>query len=246
MGGLPAASADAVATQPVCLSQTAETARIRHVHDGDTVILDNGAKVRLIGINTPELARDSQPAETGALNARDTLRAWIRMSDTLQLRYGRQRRDHYGRLLAHLYADGRNLQAALLEAGLATPLYIAPNLGHLECYRQASATAREARRGLWALEQYQPRSAASLTGRERGYHIISGTVQRVGRSRSSIWLDLTPSVALRIVRNDLALFDGSDFDDWVGHRLEAHGYLYQRNNQLRMRIRHPADLRILD
>ena len=35
-----------------------ETATVRHVVDGDSVILTDGRQIRLIGINAPELGRD--------------------------------------------------------------------------------------------------------------------------------------------------------------------------------------------
>lgn len=241
-GGLaiPAAAVDPADT---CAPPAgSEPVVIRHVHDGDTVFLDNGEKVRLIGLDTPELGRDNRPPDPGAVEARDRLRELIGQGDGITLRRGVEKRDKYGRLLAHVYADGRNLQAELLAAGLATPLFIAPNLGHVECYRQAAERARTAGLGIWQLPQYRPRPAASLTGHERGYHIVTGTVQRVGRSHCCIWLNLDDDMALRIERKHLSLFEGSGFENIEGHRVEARGYVYKRNNELRMQIRHPADL----
>lgn len=229
-----------------CTPQDAEAVSIRHVHDGDTVVRNDGERIRLIGIDTPELARDARPAEDYALAARDHLRALVAEAESLSARYGQERRDDYGRLLAHLYANGRNLQAELLEAGLATPLFIAPNLGHADCYRQATGMARDARRGIWQLPQYRPRPAVSLSGNERGYHIVTGTVQRLGRSRCCLWLNLDDDVALRIEREHLPLFEDIDFNRLEGQRLEARGYIYRRNDQLRMHLRHPADLVIGD
>lgn len=228
-----------------CTPQDAEAVSIRHVHDGDTVVRDDGERIRLIGIDTPELARDARPAEDYALAARDHLRALVAEADSLSARYGPERRDDYGRLLAHLYADGRNLQAELLEAGLATPLFIPPNLGHADCYRQATGTARDARRGIWQLPQYRPRTAASLNGNERGYHIVTGTVQRVGRSRCCIWLNLDDDFALRIEHEHLDLFSANLFEGIEGHEVEARGFIYHRNNEQRIQIRHPADLVIM-
>ena len=47
-----------------------ETTNIRYIHDGDTLHLSDGRKVRLIGINTPELARDNRAAEAFAQQAK--------------------------------------------------------------------------------------------------------------------------------------------------------------------------------
>ncbi len=229
---------------PGCNYPHGQSITITHVHDGDTVVRADGERIRLIGIDTPELARDGQPAEAGAIAARNHLRDRIHAAATVTARYGDKRRDHYDRLLAHLYTDKRNVQADLLAAGLATPLFIAPNLAHADCYQQATAKARSAARGLWSRPQYQPRAAASLTGRERGYHVITGTAQRVGQSRCCIWLNLTPDFALRIERRYLPLFTTYNPAELNGKRLQARGYIDRRNNELRMSIRHPADLKI--
>ena len=248
LAGSPAAHADAAdsASGPACVAEAAATVTIRHVHDGDTVFLDNDEKVRLIGIDTPELGRDERPPDPGAVEARDRLRELVAQSDAITLRRGIEERDKYGRLLAHVYTDGRNLQAQLLAEGHAVPLTIPPNLTHLDCYRQATAEARTARRGLWATERYQPQPADRLSGHERGYYIVTGKVQRIGHSRCCIWLNLTPDVALRIERTYLDLFSGSHLNGIEGREVEARGYLYKRNDQLRMSIRHPADLVIMN
>lgn len=229
-----------------CVPATASAINIRHVHDGDTVVRDDGESIRLIGLDTPELARDGRPAETGAIIARDFLRQLLAVAGQVTIRYGEERRDHYDRLLGHLYIDGRNVQAELLAAGLATPLFIAPNLNHVACYQQATQQARMTRQGLWALPDYQPLAATALDGSERGYRIINGTVQRVGQSRCCIWLNLSDDVALRIDRDDIQLFNDTDWNAWSGRQLQARGKLYRRNQQLRMRIRHPADLVIMN
>ncbi|MEX2515724.1 MAG: thermonuclease family protein [Gammaproteobacteria bacterium] len=234
------------ATNPAvtgCISEPATPVKIRHVIDGDTVILSDDTRTRLIGIDTPELGRDGRADEPLARAARERLEILLRQASQIRLRSDQEARDHYGRTLGHLYADGRNIQAALLKAGLATPLTIPPNLQHLECYQTASAAARSQQRGLWALPPYQPVASSQLTGRERGYRLVYGEVTRIGRSKSAIWINFGDNFALRIVREDLPYFAGIDFADWIGRTLTAQGVVEFRNNQSRMRIRHPANIK---
>ncbi len=90
-------------------------ARVRYVYDGDTVLLEDGRKVRLIGLNAPELGRDDQAPEPRAAAARDALVAILDSHRQIGLRYGRERHDRYGRVLAHLYLeDGVNINALLV------------------------------------------------------------------------------------------------------------------------------------
>lgn len=239
---LSAPAAFPLADSAHCTSNTAETVQVKRVIDGDTVVFASGERVRLIGIDTPELGRRGQPHEYGAVVARDALALLLRSAGTISARTGIETHDHYDRLLAHLYVDGRNVQAILLEDGLATPLIIPPNLSHLDCYELATAAAREAGRGLWSHPRYLPRPVTELDGSERGYHVVNGRVERIGRSRTAIWINFGDHFALRITRNDLEPFDGIDFDSLAGEELEVRGFIYERNNQLRMRIRHPADM----
>ncbi|PSQ90779.1 MAG: hypothetical protein BRD57_05985 [Proteobacteria bacterium SW_6_67_9] len=77
-------------------------AAVDAIYDGDTVRLRDGTDVRLIGVDTPEIGRDGAPDEPHARDARRVLRQLTRNADRrLHLRLDADRRDDYGRLLAH-------------------------------------------------------------------------------------------------------------------------------------------------
>lgn len=221
---------------------------VEFVIDGDTVTLSDGKHLRLIGIDTPEMGRDGRKAQPGAEQARTFLDNFIeRHGGTVRLIYGEEQRDPHGRRLAHLFlGDGTNIQARLLADGLAVPLTIPPNLRFIECYRQQVADARAAARGLWALGAYRTIPVEQLEHGARGYHIVRGRVTRVGQSSSSVWIDLGSGFALRIVRGDLDYFRGMDLLGIASRTIDAQGVIYYRNSQLRMRIRHPVDLILVD
>lgn len=215
--------------------------------DGDTLELRDGTKVRLGGINTPEIGRDGEPSQPFAEAARRHLLDMAAPDRPLQLRFDTERRDRYGRLLAHIFlADGTNVQASLLNGGLATTLVVPPNVWSHECYARIEAKARAARRGIWSLVSYQATPAESLGMETRGYRIVTGVVQRIGESRNNLWFNLTPQVALRIPRVDLANFRELDLHGLRGQRVEARGWIHERKRQLRMTVRHPAALRVLE
>jgi hypothetical protein len=88
--------------------------------------------------------------------------------------------------------------------------------------------------------------AISLSGNERGFYFISGKVQKISQSRTSIWVNLENNIALRIVNEDINNFNKKDLMSLTGKTVEANGWLYKRNKQLRMRLRHKLDLKILD
>jgi endonuclease YncB( thermonuclease family) len=129
-----------------------------HVTDGDTLELAGGARVRLLGIDAPELERDGQPADFLAHKAKAVLTDLV-LNRQVRLEYDRLRYDHYGRLLAYLFLpDHTLLNAELVRQGLARFYVIAPNLGHREALLKAQQEAIEARRGVWQklLRQDEP------------------------------------------------------------------------------------------
>ena len=221
--------------------------RVRYVIDGDTVVLAGGGKVRLIGIDTPELGHDGTVDQPYARQAREFLVALLRQPrGQIHLVYDRQRRDRYGRLLAHLFLpDGTSIEARILARGLATPLVIPPNVGFLGCYQGQSQQAMDAGTGLWSLPQYRPTPVSALTGTERGYHRVRGKITHIGDSRTSVWLDMGRRLGLRIVKTDLQYFANLHIETFAGRTVEARGLIYQQNGQLRIRIRHPVNIRLL-
>ncbi len=222
--------------------------RVTYVYDGDTVRLASGEKVRLIGINTPETGQEDAPPQPLAVEARNALRRLVKHNARrLNLRLGAERRDRYGRLLAHAFlSDGRSVAAALLEQGLGTALTVPPNLWNLGCYQQAEQKARGSSRGIWRLARYQPVDAARLPRDTHGFRLIRGRVVRIGHSTRSVWLNLRGDVALRIDREDLRYFSELPPRALKGRAVIARGWVYTSGGQPRMRIRHPAALRLTD
>lgn len=100
-------------------------ARCTSVYDGDSITIDIdlgfkhwmlGQKIRLFGINTPEVRGSDR---LGGLIARDRLRELIEGRDII-LASHRDRAGKYGRWLATIYIDDININKLLLDEGLAT------------------------------------------------------------------------------------------------------------------------------
>lgn len=220
---------------------------VSHVFDGDTVELADGRRVRLLGIDTPELGHDDRPAQPLAEPARTFLETLAPPGARVRLHFDFEQRDRYGRLLAHLYlTDGVNLQAELVAAGLAATLVVPPNEWNHECYAALEDAARSAALGIWKLDRFQPVPAQRLSGKTRGFRIVTGKVQRVGEGRKNLWLNLAPMMALRIPKEDLVHFTTLPPRSLLGRRLEARGYVERRREELRITVRHPAALRVLE
>lgn len=135
-----------------------QKAKVIQVIDGDTLVLAGGKRVRLLGIDAPEMARDGRPPQFLAHKARAYL-AQLTRGKEVRLEYGPLRYDHYGRLLAHVFlADNTLVEAALLRQGLAHVYLHPPNLSYREVLLAAQKEAMDSGRGVWqkALNQDEP------------------------------------------------------------------------------------------
>ena len=240
-------ASQAISTPLSCdLGSADETVEVTHIIDGDTVILKDGRHIRLIGINTPEIGRNGKASEPGADAARKHLHSLLQGHQQIFLKFDTQQIDRYKRTLAHLFLpDGKNIQASLLAEGLAIPLTIPPNLEYLDCYLQHSNQAIASQRGLWNLQQYTPLASTVLDKNIRGYHVITGRVERIGESRSSIWINLAGKVALRIKRKDLVYFDESKLQDLKGKMIQVRCWVTIKDKEFRINIRHRSDMMLI-
>jgi len=221
-----------------------ERVQVEHVYDGDTIKLQDGRRVRLIGINTPEIGRNGSPSGPLAEEARTTLRELLDAGrGKLLLQYGTERHDRYGRLLAHAFLQsGENIAVSLLQQGLATTLVVPPNTWARDCYQDHEDQARRADRGLWALADYRVQDAADLPPGTRGFRIVRGRVSEVRQSRHDLWVDIDGPLVVRISRKDLVNFEPHNPEQLVGHRVETRGWIKPDRDGLRLSARHPAAL----
>jgi endonuclease YncB( thermonuclease family) len=218
--------------------------KVRYVQDGDTFVLADDTRLRLIGINTPELANDGKPAQPLSIRARDRARQLLFQSgNRAQLLPGKQPEDQHKRQLAYLWLpDGRNLSAVLLEAGLGWQVAIPPNVRFSECYVAAESNARKNSKGVWQLAGYHNRPSARLGLRDTGFQHVKGRIIRVNRGGGATWVNLEGRFAIRIPDNSRKWFRQMPDNSWVGRELEVRGWVYQVRGELRVTVEHPAML----
>ncbi len=140
---------DAGAPRPLATQSNAtHSATVTRNTDGDTLWLSGVGKVRLIGIDTPEVFGT---AECYGREASAFAERVLPPGTDVRYRLGVDPRDRYGRALAYVYlADGRMFNTLLAERGYATPLTVPPNVEYASVFVAAARRAREALRGLWS------------------------------------------------------------------------------------------------
>lgn len=136
--------------------QRAEYAEVVAVVDGDTIdvqLPDGKERIRIIGIDTPEIGREAGEVNDCYAEEARTFLDELLYGRTVELRTdpSQQSIDDYGRLLRHVYIDGEDAALAVLSAGAGIEYtYDADYVGQAN-YRAAEATAREEALGLWSL-----------------------------------------------------------------------------------------------
>ena len=148
--------------------ETEVTVRVTDVVDGDTIDVrfpDGRADtVRLLGVDTPEVHVENDPAEFEGVPDTEAGRSCLRrhgerassfavdrLADReVRLRFDADagRRGGYDRLLAYVVVDGQSFNAALLERGHAR-LYDS-SFRERDRYAALEREAREAGRGVWS------------------------------------------------------------------------------------------------
>jgi endonuclease YncB( thermonuclease family) len=224
--------------------QSGPTRTVTRILDPETVVLDDGTELRLIGALAPRaIDADADPgtwpAETAATEALRTLV----LGKSIALGFAGERADRYGRLQAHAFLvageEWRWVQRELVESGFTRAYALA---GSRACSKEllaAEQTAREARRGLWAEAAYQVRPAhrpAELLRYRATFQVVEGRIVRVGQTRGTIYLNFDVnwrrgfSVSLR--RDDSALLDtyASNPKGLEGRTVRVRGWIGQRGD----------------
>ena len=130
--------------------------------DGDTFVANiDGveAKVRLIGVDTPESAATGKNASKNCEEGK-TASAYTKSlieGKNVYIEYDVDQTDDYDRILAYVYlSDGTMLNKHLLEVGYARMMTIQPNVKYVEEFKSIQETARNAKAGFWnGFEQWQ-------------------------------------------------------------------------------------------
>lgn len=147
-GGTPAGTAAGIPPRP----DDAIAVTVTYVFDGDTIetadpATDERARVRLIGIDTPE---GTPTLECWADEARTHLSELLPEGATVWVAPDAELQDRYGRSLLYVWTDdGRFVNHELVAAGDAEALRIAPNTAHAELFAAAQAEAEASRAGQW-------------------------------------------------------------------------------------------------
>jgi len=237
-----------------------ETGQLRSVLDGDTLYLDSGLKVRLSAIQAPKLPLGRKGFEAWPLSeeSKSALQA-LTNGKTLQLYYGGERRDRYGRALAQTFtldAQGAKdlwLQEEMVRLGMARVYTWPDTFQDSEKLYAAEIKARDAKRGIWNDEYYRIRSPAPdiLAQDIDSYQIVQGVVTSTADIRGQIYLNFGANYktdfTIAIAKRDRKRFEKAGLDplSLEGATVRVRGWIELSNGPM-VWLDHPERLEVLN
>ena len=141
------------ATSSAVIGIEGEKALVTKVIDGDTIEIQNGATVRLIGIDTPETVDPRRPVGCFGKEASNETKSLLTGKEVI-LQKDVSDTDKYQRLLRYVFLAVENNQLLfvndyLVREGFAKVLTYPPDSKYNEQFRQAEREAKEGKRGFW-------------------------------------------------------------------------------------------------
>ncbi|CAB1276999.1 thermonuclease family protein [Candidatus Nitrosacidococcus tergens] len=218
---------------------------VESVHDGDTIRLKGGEKVRLLGINTPEIESRFRSAEPGGDEARDWLKFQLE-GKKITLEFDKEKRDHYQRLLAHIFTlDGTHINLRLVEEGLAIVSLIPPNFKYSSQLTQAQNKAEATKLGIWNMAAYTPQPITKLAAEkyEKGWQRYWGTPAKIKQTQKYSYLVFNKNIDIRIPQKQLSYFD--PLENYLEKKIEVRGWVNRRQNHYSILVNHPSSLKII-
>lgn len=221
---------------------TDDAAVIQSIVDGDTLTLQDGRAIRLIGIDAPEIDHQ-QPdkSEAFAVPAQQLLQRELPEGTAVKLIYGSPQKDRFGRTLVHLFTEqNHSIAQLLLSHGMARQIIYGDNDTGWRCYRVHEESARKQRIGIWQLAQYQPLPAGQVQTETPKPIDIVGTVTQVKEQGGQFLMELDQHLWVAIDADHRGRFSGLLGKDMKFDTVRVRGQPYFAFGKWRVKLQHPA------
>ena len=236
--------------------------KVAVVYDGDTFELQNGEKVRLLGINTPEIG------EPGADIAKDFLEKLV-LGKEVRLEKDSVDRDEYKRLLRYVYVGDLFVNAELIRKGYAEVRFYPPNIRYKKDFESLEEVAYRNRKGLWAFPVFQPPEVAKAEKAERPsppeenviswkdadkyYGItmaVEGLIVHTYNSGKACFLNFHPDwkkyFQAVIFASDFDKFPPNPEDFYLNKKVRVTGLIKEYKGRSEIILKSPAQIKIIE
>ncbi len=122
-----------------------ENGKVKFVVDGDTLVMEDGSKIRMLGIDTPEIGEYLYEEATEHLKSLIDQKEVTLTKDVSET-------DRYGRLLRHVYVGDQWINAQMIGEGYAKMVTFPPDVQHTKKFKALQQEAIAKKKGLWQNE----------------------------------------------------------------------------------------------
>ena len=243
----------------VAAPKAGETGRVVRVIDGDSFVLaqEEGSElsVRLAAVQAPRTAQRTETAWPYAQESKAGLSALIQ-GRRVQLYYGGETRDRYGRAVAQVYTlDASSnsdlwVQGEMLRLGLVRVVSWRGELADMPALYALEVQARDRMRGIWANEFYAVRrpDPDPLAQFVDSLQIVEGIVTSTADVRGRIYLnfgaDYKTDFTIAIAKKNVKRFAALDPVGLTGARVRVRGWIEMINGPM-IWLDHPGRLEVL-
>lgn len=246
-----------------CTGEDGGQSVVTSITGGETLILEDGRAIRLIGVLGPRRARQGPASE--ARLAMERALSDLALGKKVSLQFGDRKRDRYGRVLAHVFLVNSPdssiwLQGKLVEDGLARVISFRDNRLCIKELLDLEDRARRDRRGFWESGFFAVRPAIAedlLLRLAQSYEIVEGRIAKVaaikGRTYLNFGHDWKRDFTAFIPSKTGPLFEPSEDDqrhhielaELAGKQVRVRGWLKNYNGPS-ITISHPEQIELVD
>lgn len=238
------------------ISKDSNSFKVLDVIDGDTFIIDDRyrSRVRMLGINTPEILTDEGPGEPFSTEAKDYLENIIK-NKTVRFEYGNEEFDPYGRILAYVFIADIFVNKEILERGLGRSFIFNEGAKYKEKLLQAESYAKNAGKGIWGNPKnfsypqsnneflIKPISARRYIDQRV---LTRGKVSSVKENKKVVILKIDDDLDIVIFKDNIENFRHFGIDPknyFTGQLVEVIGRVTIYRGRTQIKIYHPISIR---
>lgn len=230
-----------VGSSVFAVNPEAEMVTVVHVIDGDTVVLDDKRRVRLLSINAPEVAHNNVLTQAGGLVAKKALQTMV-LNKRVLLRKDIEVFDKYGRTLAFLMIpEGANINLELIRQGFVSVSLYPPNLLFSQQLLAAQQIAEKKALGLWGMPTYDTKQIQEIDKHEaKHWGRFIAEVRGIDKTSKGFKLQLKGDAYIWISSKNSAYF--ADLDRYLFKTIEIRGWPRKWGEHWSIQTRHPSQL----
>lgn len=221
--------------------------QVADIPAGDTLVLSDGRRLKLAGMEAPRPAQGEQAAQPLHGVSRDFL-AQLVDGKTISLRHAHF--DRFGRIRAHVFVGATWVQGAMLTAGMARVRTWPDDQAKAAAMLALESPARKQRRGLWASPFYAVRTPDTVAASIGSFQIVEGVVVDAAQTRKMTYLnfgaDWRSDFTAQAQKKTSRLFEkaGINLAGLSGAKVQVRGLIGSYNGP-QVWLTHPAQLRVM-